>query len=73
MRVARKNLIFTALVGCIAFFSGCSNEASWTYKAWHNTLAHYNTFFNAEQKWLETMELTREGFKDDFRKRHVKI
>ena len=68
MRVARKNLIFTALVGCIAFFSGCSNEASWTYKAWHNTLAHYNTFFNAEQKWLETMELTREGFKDDFRK-----
>jgi len=68
MRVARKNLIFTALVGCTAFFSGCSNEASWTYKAWHSTLAHYNTFFNAEQKWLETMELTREGFKDDFRK-----
>lgn len=68
MRASRKNLIFTAWLGCVTFISGCSNEESWAYKAWHNTLAHYNTYFNAEQKWLETMELTREGFKDDFRK-----
>ena len=68
MRVARKNLIFAVLLGCTAFLGGCRNEESWSYKAWHNTLAHYNTFFNAEQKWLETMELTREGYKDDFRK-----
>ncbi len=51
-----------------SFFSACSNQESWTYKAWHNTLAHYNTFFNAEQKWQETEALTREAFKDDFRK-----
>lgn len=68
MRAVRKKLIFTLSLGCVAFFSGCSNQESWAYKAWHNTLAHYNTFFNAEQKWLETMELTREGYKDDFRK-----
>lgn len=59
-------LYFFLLLG--AFFSSCSNQESWSYKAWHNTLAHYNTFFNAEQKWLETEELTRESFKDDFRK-----
>ena len=68
MRATRKKLILSLWLGCAAFFSGCSNEDAWSYKAWHNTLAHYNTFFNAEQKWLETMELTREGFKDDFRK-----
>ncbi len=48
--------------------SGCGNEESWSYKQWHNTLAHYNKFFNAEQKWLETVELTREAYKDDPRK-----
>lgn len=68
MRTAEKKYVFMSLIILSAFFSGCSNEASWTYKAWHNTLAHYNTYFNAEQKWLETMELTREGYKDDFRK-----
>lgn len=68
MRATRKKLIFTLSIGCMAFLSSCSNQESWAYKAWHNTLAHYNTFFNAEQKWLETMETTREGYKDDFRK-----
>ena len=68
MRIALNKLIFTLLIMITLLISSCSNEESWTYKAWHNTLAHYNTFFNAEQKWLETMELTREGFKDDFRK-----
>ncbi len=48
--------------------SGCGNEESWSYKQWHNTLAHYNKFFNAEQKWLEAVELTREAYKDDPRK-----
>ncbi len=56
-------------MGIIAFFTvGCGNEESWSYKQWHNTLAHYNKFFNAEQKWLETVELTREAYKDDPRK-----
>lgn len=52
----------------LLLLAGCGNEESWSYKQWHNTLAHYNKFFNAEQKWLETMELTREAYKDDPRK-----
>lgn len=68
MRVALNRIILGLLLLGSMLNSGCSNESSWSYRAWHNTLAHYNTFFNAEQKWLETMDLTREGFKDDFRK-----
>ena len=52
---------------CFGLWS-CKNEKSWFYKQWHNTLAHYNKYFNAEQKWLETLELTREAYRDDFRK-----
>ena len=52
---------------CFGLWS-CKNEKSWFYKQWHNTLAHYNTYFNAEQKWLETVEISREAYKDDFRK-----
>lgn len=52
---------------CFGLWS-CKNEKSWFYKQWHNTLAHYNTYFNAEQKWLETVEVSREAYKDDFRK-----
>ncbi len=52
---------------CFGLWS-CKNEKSWFYKQWHNTLAHYNTYFNAEQKWLETLEISREAYKDDFRK-----
>ena len=51
-----------------SWISACGNEESWTYKQWHNTLAHYNTYFNAEQIWLETRDKVREGYKEDFRK-----
>lgn len=52
----------------VVLFSSCGNESSWTYKAWHNTLAHYNIYFNGEQNWLETYQTVREAYKDDFRK-----
>ena len=52
---------------CLSLWS-CRNEKSWFYKQWHNTLAHYNTYFNAEQKWLETVDLSREAYIEDFRK-----
>ena len=52
---------------CLSLWS-CRNEKSWFYKQWHNTLAHYNTYFNAEQKWLETVDLSREAYVEDFRK-----
>jgi tetratricopeptide (TPR) repeat protein len=67
MRLGSKIQLFTLLL-IATFLTSCSNQESWAYKEWHNTLAHYNTFFNAEQKWLETVETTREGYKDDFRK-----
>ncbi len=76
MRIIRSYTTFLSMpagrlffVGFLAWMiSGCGNEESWSYKQWHNTLAHYNKFFNAEQKWLETVDLTREAFKDDPRK-----
>ncbi len=58
-------LFFSQLV---VFIGSCKDEQSWGYKAWHNTLAHYNTYFNAEQKWLETYDIVRESYKEDFRK-----
>ena len=67
MRLGSKFRLFIGMLSA-TFFASCSNQESWAYKEWHNTLAHYNTFFNAEQKWLETVETTREGYKDDFRK-----
>ena len=36
-------------------------------KQWHNTTAHYNTYFNANEKWLETVNTLRENSPDDFR------
>ena len=56
------------IVLILSLFTSCGNEESWTYKAWHNTLAHYNIFFNGEQKWLETHQTVRESYKEDFRK-----
>ena len=67
MRLGSKNQLYILLLFAI-ILSSCSNQESWAYKEWHNTLAHYNTFFNAEQKWIETVGTTREGYKDDFRK-----
>lgn len=46
---------------------GCKNSDSWVSKQWHNTTAHYNTFFNAEQTWLNTVLTLRESSKDDYR------
>lgn len=67
IKTPRQIFPFIALLLSLGF-SSCGNENSWTYKAWHNTLAHYNIFFNGEQKWLETYETARESYKDDFRK-----
>lgn len=57
-----------SLLALLLLLQSCGNQESWVYKQWHNTLAHYNKFFNAEQKWLETYDITRENFKDDPRR-----
>ena len=67
IRALRRTYTILSIL-MVLFVSSCGNESSWTYKAWHNTLAHYNIYFNGEQKWLETYQAVREAYKDDFRK-----
>lgn len=50
-----------------AFIWSCGNSDSWLSRQWHNTTAHYNTYFNAREKWNETYNAVREGYKNDFR------
>lgn len=56
------------ILALIILLSACGDESSWTKREYNNTVAHYNIFFNAEQKWLETYQTVRENHKDDFRK-----
>ncbi len=51
----------------IVFIWACGNSDSWLSRQWHNTTAHYNVYFNADQKWEETVLGLRESNKDDFR------
>ncbi len=68
-KLPNKHILQFVIIAFIAVLGvSCKDEQSWGYKQWHNTLAHYNTYFNAEQKWLETHEMVRESYKDDFRK-----
>lgn len=62
--------LFYKILGILALLlsaGACQNQESWMYRQWHNTLAHYNLYFNAEQLWLETMQTVREGYTDDYR------
>jgi len=53
---------------CIVLLSlACKNSDSWLARTWHNTRAHYNSYFNAEQTWLTTELTMREGYVDDYR------
>ena len=61
MRAARLLIIL------LLFSAACKNSDSWMGRQWHNTTAHFNVYFNAEQKWLETVQGLREGYKDDYR------
>jgi tetratricopeptide (TPR) repeat protein len=63
MPLLRYSIIFLML-----FFQSCGNESSWAHREYNNTVAHYNIYFNAEQRWLETYQNVREAYKDDFRK-----
>lgn len=45
----------------------CKNNDSWMGRVWNNTNAHYNSYFNAEQDWLSTVQTMQEGYSDDYR------
>ena len=65
-----RSRLFYKILGFAALLlsaGACQNQESWMYRQWHNTLAHYNLYFNAEQLWMETMQTVREGYTDDFR------
>ncbi len=65
----KGNFTYKSLLIALFILGGysCKNENAWAYKEWHNTLAHYNKFFNAEQNWLTTVETVRDAYKEDFR------
>lgn len=46
--------------------ASCKNSESWTARQWHNTVAHYNTYFNAREKVRLTEKDLRERFTDRF-------
>jgi tetratricopeptide (TPR) repeat protein len=62
-----RRILFLAIPSCIAMLQSCKNSDSALGRAWHNTTAHYNIYFNAEQKWKETVTTLRENHKDDYR------
>jgi tetratricopeptide (TPR) repeat protein len=48
--------------------ASCKNSESWTARQWHNTVAHYNTYFNAREKVRLTENDLRDRFTDRFDK-----
>lgn len=65
MRLQRISIVL--LTALIAWLPSCKNSDSFLGRAWHNTTAHYNIYFNAEEKWKETVSSLRENHKDDYR------
>lgn len=58
--------IWPALLAVLVVY-GCGSSDNWMARAYRNTRAHYNIYFNAEQKWLETFAAVKEGHVDDYR------
>lgn len=46
--------------------TSCKNSESWMARQWHNTVAHYNTYFNAREKVRLTEKDLRERYTDRF-------
>ncbi len=65
MRLQR--IFILAIPAILAILHSCKNSDTALGKAWHNTTAHYNMYFNAEDKWNETVLTLRENYKDDYR------
>jgi tetratricopeptide (TPR) repeat protein len=49
--------------------SSCKNSETWVARQWHNTVAHYNTYFNAREK----VRLTEKDLQDRFTDRFDKV
>ncbi len=62
-----KSRFFFGSFLAVVLISACKNSDSTLGKMWHNTTAHYNVYFNADQKWTDAVLGMREGYKDDYR------
>jgi tetratricopeptide (TPR) repeat protein len=62
-----QRFLFLAIPICIAVLHACKNSDTALGRVWHNTTAHYNIYFNGEEKWKETVSGLRENHKDDYR------
>lgn len=62
----RKSAFLTFFV-LVLWITACKNSDSWLARNYHNTVAHYNKFFNANEKWEETKTNLQIALKDDYR------
>lgn len=62
-----QKMLLAVIPACLFMLNSCKNSDTTIGRAWHNTTAHYNIYFNAEVKWNETVLLLRENYKDDYR------
>ncbi len=57
-----RGLFFILLLS----LASCKTSDSWLPRQWHNTIAHYNTYFNAREKLRQTELSSREAYTDRF-------
>ena len=66
------NRLFSALISIFALYGlwllvGCSAESNtWASKAFHNTTAHYNGYFYAQEEIINIENTIRKSHKDDY-------
>jgi tetratricopeptide (TPR) repeat protein len=62
---SRKTAVLFILI--LSVLGSCKNSNSWVARKYHNTLAHYNIYFNAREQFKEVFGIMRETNPDDFR------
>ena len=67
MKLIFKHIIKFFLAFLLLFSAGCSTKKkSWTNRAFHNTTAKYNGYFNGNQSIKKGIKKLEEGFVDDY-------
>ena len=61
-----KYILVIVLVSMFLDSDAQTQKESWIKKSWNNMVAHYNSYFNAEQKLEACMSRLADKQKDDF-------
>lgn len=61
-----KYILVIVLVSMFLDSDAQTQKESWIKKSWNNMVAHYNIYFNAEQKLEACMSRLADKQKDDF-------